>query len=56
MAYLILNFIRPQQHSNKGTVGMRLSVYKKFYSDLVQVAFWAQSHQGKNTSMDAVVT
>ncbi len=39
MAYPLLNFIKPKQHSNKGTVSEQLSVCKKFYSELIKIAF-----------------
>ncbi len=48
MAYPLLNFTKPKQHSNKGTVSVQLSACKKFYSELIKIAFWAQRKQGKN--------
>ncbi len=48
MAYPLLNFVKPKQHSHKGTVGMQLLVCKKIYSELIKIAFWAERYKGKN--------
>ncbi len=39
---------KPKRHSNKGVISVQLSVCKKFYSELIKIAFWAQKKQGKN--------
>ncbi len=39
MAYQLLNFIKPKQDANKGTISVQLSGYKNFYSDLTKIAF-----------------
>ncbi len=41
VVYPLLDFIKPKQHSNKGTTSVQQSPYKRFYSDLIKIAFGA---------------